>query len=447
VAEEVVLGSGVEVHALAGVVERAHGSTLTAGTTGDHGGFRWATRVWCTATISWTVAAVLPRVAAAGPRRTDRSPAGGRRLSYSSAVRALGGLVLAAVVLTAAGCTTPADQDSSPQPPADSSAPALPPDYSVAEALAQVPLQVRRPDAPFTITTASLTEASEVAGVDRPIDLAGVPEWLADLTGRADVYVPLEIPLAPSAPAAMVEADLRWSVLDVDRFLMWESRGEMTTAVAGAFDDQTLAALPSEGGIHSAGAGRDLEGTLEEASPARPQGEPLRMAVAHSWLMASPRTEVTRTWLRGSAPTLLDDPVLAGLADLLDKAGVHAARIMSPPRWTPSSYPAPVVEALGLTRASFPRFDAYAAGWTTFQGQQANVVVYHDADGRGLEQTRRLVQERWEGTSFRGTPWAELVTLLRVDVVGEHVVAQIIPEDPTMMDQIRRFGDLPVMTW
>lgn len=357
-------------------------------------------------------------------------------------------MVLAAAVLTAAGCTAPADQDSPPpRPPTTSGAAAVLPDYSVAEALAQVPLEVRRSDAPFTITTASLTEASEVAGVERPTDLDGVPEWLADLTGRTDVYVPLEIPLAPSAPAAMVEADLRWSVLDVDRFLTWESRGELTTAVAGAFDDQTLAELPSEDGIHSAGEGGDLEGTLETASPARPQGEPLRMAVANSWLMASPRTEVTRTWLRGSAPTLLDDPVLAGLADVLDTAGVHAARIMTPPRWDPSGYPAPVVEALGLTRASFPRFDAYASGWTVFQGQTANVVVYHDADGQGLEQTRRLVQERWEGTSFRGTPWSDLVTLLRVDVLGDYVVAQIIPTDPTMMDQIRRFGDLPVMTW
>jgi hypothetical protein len=117
---------------------------------------------------------------------------------------------------------------------------------------------------------------TDISDLTRPDD-AGSPEagqWVSALGGLGEdgpwpAFVPMEVPLAASAPPGLVEDELGWSVLDVERFVSWSTGPDETTSVVvGAVDD-----------------GR---------------------------LMASPSTPVVRDWQAGAEPSLADDRVCRG---------------------------------------------------------------------------------------------------------------------------------------
>jgi hypothetical protein len=335
-------------------------------------------------------------------------------------------MLVCGVLAVLAGCTgTPAADPDDAASPAARDLPA----FSVARMLSEVPASVRT-DREFELHVGDLAAASELAGVERPDSLEDVPPWLNDLLGvveGARVHVPLTVPLAPNAPAAMVEEDLAWSVLDVDRFVSWTSLNAITTVVAGGVDESTLGDLPEAGGIRSAGEGADLEDGLENATPARPTGIPMRMVAEDGWLVSSPFTSVVQEW-RAGAPTLADDETLASMAEVLDARGVYSAYAATPPVDNGlDQLPDAVVDALRLTPASFPEFDVFAIGWAMDEGEPAVSVVYHDADGRDVAVTEALVEERWTTYSFRGRPMPDLVEVDAVRTEGENVVVDLRP--------------------
>lgn len=346
---------------------------------------------------------------------------------YPPSMRALGGLLVCGALAALAGCTGTPEAD-----PADASSPSARelPAFSVAQMLSEVPASVRT-DREFELHVGDLATASELAGVQRPDSPEGVPLWLNDLLGIGEdpppVYVPLTVPLAPNAPAAMVEEDLGWSVLDVDRFVSWTSLNAITTVVAGGIDETTLTDLPEAGGIRSAGEGADLEDGLENATPARPTGVPMRMVAQDGWLISSPFTVIVQEW-RSGAPTLADDETLASMAEILDARGVYSAYAATPPVENGlDQLPDMVVDAMRLTPASFPEFDVFAIGWALDGDEPAVSVVYHDADGRDLAATEALVTERWTTYSFRGLPMTDLVEVDAVRTEGENVVVDLRP--------------------
>lgn len=208
-----------------------------------------------------------------------------------------------------------------------------------------------------------LARATELGALTRPADPVDAGAWVSGLNGAMvdgeppSVYVPLAVPLAPSIPAELVEKDLGWSIVDVDHFVSWTSWPLTTTVVAGNFDDQTLASLPETRGISSAGTGPDLTGDLQQASPVRPQGNPLRMAVEDEWLIASPLTPVVKDWRNGSQRTLADDPVLSDLAAVLDEAGAVSAMITSAETLGQAAPPQAVLDRIREQGIGFAEFD------------------------------------------------------------------------------------------
>lgn len=325
-----------------------------------------------------------------------------------------------------AGCNVASD--SAQSPPGEEPAPPTHtrPVFTVGEALAELPASAGERGAEFTLLVGDLARATELGGLSRPEDPVDAGAWVSGLNGGmvdgepAPVYVPLAVPLAPSVPAALVEKDLGWSIVDVDHFVSWTSRPLTTTVVAGNLDDQTLAGLPETRGISSAGTGPDLTGDLQQASPVRPQGIPLRMAVDDEWLIASPLTPVVKDWRNGSQRTLADDPVLRDLAAVLDEAGAVSAMITPAKSLGQAAPPQAVLDRIREQGIGFAEFDTYAIGWTVEGHQPRFVVAYHTTGDTALAVDQ--IAARWEGVDFRGRDMSAFVEVTDIVAVRDIVV-------------------------
>jgi hypothetical protein len=341
--------------------------------------------------------------------------------------------VIVVVAALVAGCSVASD--SAPSPGGEGAEPSTRtgPVLTVGEALAELPASVGDPGAEFTMLVGDLARATELGGLSRPADPADAGEWVSYLNGAMvdgappPVYVPLAVPLAPSIPAALVEEDLGWSILDVDHFVSWTSWPLTTTVVAGNFDDQTLTGLPETRGISSAGTGPDLTGDLQQASPVRPQGIPVRMAVDDERLIASPLTPVVKDWRNGSQRTLADDPVLRDLAAVLDEAGAVSAVITSAKSLGQALPPQAVLDHLREESGSYPfaEFDTYAIGWTVEGDQPGFVVAYHTTGDADLAVDR--IAARWEGIDYRGRDMSAFVEVTGIEADGDIVVVAGMP--------------------
>jgi hypothetical protein len=362
-------------------------------------------------------------------------------------------VVVAALV---AGCNVAAESAPSPPGEGPESSTRNRPVFTVGEALAELPASVRDRGGKFTMLVGDVARATEVGGLSRPEDPADAGAWVSDLNGGgmvdgepSPVYVPLAAPLAPSTPAELVERDLGWSILEVDHFVSWTSWPLTTTVVAGNFDDQTLAGLPQTRGISSAGTGPDLVGDLQQASPARPQGIPLRMAVEDGWLIASPLTPVVKDWRNGSQRTLADDPVLRDLAAVLDEVDAVSAKITSAKSLGQSSAPAEVLIQIREQSGGigFADFDTYAIGWTVEGDQPGFVVAYHTTGDSDLAVDQ--IAARWEGVNFRGSDMSSFVEVTDIEAAGDIVVVTGKPapeEGGEVLMAMSELADLPFVS-
>ncbi|MGH3345420.1 MAG: hypothetical protein ACRDO4_00435 [Nocardioides sp.] len=363
-------------------------------------------------------------------------------------MRGLGSVLVCGVAAVLVGCSDPAPKESR-EPTAEPGTDLR--DFQVADMLAELPASLARRDDPFVFYAGDLARASELAGMPRPDALGETGSWIAPLAGGDQdsfVYVPLDIPLAPRYPAPLIADDLHWSVLDVYRFASWTQVAQTTTVARGSFDDETLAELPSADGIHTAGKGADLKGDLASASPARPQGIPLRMATSEDWLIASPETPVVEDWVAGAA-TLADLPVLAELAAALDENDVYAAVMTTPEPFGTIPLPPLVIEELRLSDADFPRFIAYAVGWSVEDERAAMTVAYHLALGEDADRARNQVADLWNGADFRLVPLSRIVEVDEVTTRDGVVAVRLSAESSDAAAQVAQMvdgGDLPFMT-
>lgn len=363
-------------------------------------------------------------------------------------MRILGGLVVSVAALTLAGCAVGPEAESASRGEASPDRPELP-GFSIEAMLEELPASVVTDDT-FELRVGDLSHASELAGVARPDDAEDASGWVSALLGVGEsrlVHVPLTLPLSPNAPAAMVQDDLGWSIVDVDRFASWTSVNAITTVVAGSITDDTLAGLPEAGGLRSAGEGADLDHELANASPARPLGVPMRMVADEGWLIETPFSSVAKEWRTGT-PTLGDVPVFVGLARALDSREAYSAYMGTPVRYGTVPLHPEVSEALGLRRGVFPDTDAFAIGWSLTDGEPTATVAFHDRDGRGMAETQRLVHQLWTGNTSRGRPVSDLATIEQSTVDGDVVILDLSLPPTSLPDHLMRVVEFEdVMLW
>lgn len=241
----------------------------------------------------------------------------------------------------------------------------------VADALAALPAVDR--DGASMILIGDLTAATEAAGLERPAEFTELHGWLNPLMGLpgidgpAPAFVPLpDLFQRGSIPRhAEFAEELGWSLLDVSWFAQQGMPPHVYTVVAGEFEDSALAHLPEiVNQVHTAGEGGDFETDLQETTPARPLGAPLRLASRDGLIAAGPATGVIADWVVGNGATYAEADGYATVAAALDDAGVVSAALARGLPWQGSAGPADAFDVVGI-------------GWGVDDGASIITLAYH----------------------------------------------------------------------
>lgn len=341
-----------------------------------------------------------------------------------------------------AGCSDDAD-------PADSRE-----HYSVLDAIGELPASIEG-DAPL-IFTGDLTRASEIAGLNRPTDADSdeVNAWVADLTAAPDpdktvrVFVPLPVALLPwESPPADMDAQVGWSVVDVESFVALTQPPEHFLVVSGDFDDDTLDEDLSEveGGVVTDVEGADLEQNLLEPTAFSRVGAPTRLAEDDGRIAASSTTDAVRDWLDGEV-SLADDEGYADVATALDEHEVYAAVLSAVQTGIDpaglilgSQGSAEELQALReqledeLPEASY---DTVGIGWSADDQGPLVATAYHFASEDDAENSADALRELYEsGTSVESQrPYSDYLTVENVEVQGSVVVVTSQPAEDVAID-------------
>lgn len=234
------------------------------------------------------------------------------------------------------------------------------------------------------ITWADLDAATDAAGLERPEagDGEALVDWLLALTGEEDsvVMVPFADTLqiqSINGRAAEFEAELGWTVADVDAFVELSAPPARFFVGAGdlGVDGEDLVELGD--GILTAGEGEDLATDLAGGTAARPLGAPLRLAEDGGLLAASARTEPLQAWVSGSGDRLAQDDGLAAVAAAVDEAGAVSAVAV---RTTPASIPW--------------SYDTAAIGWAVDpDGEPVITIAFHLAEPEEADEAAEALEE------------------------------------------------------
>lgn len=344
-------------------------------------------------------------------------------------------------------------------------------DYTVAGALAEIPA----PSADsFLITTADVSAASELDGLERPRDFdeETFASWRLPITGLAlsepgetpveFAPVPVVLPdllfLQQGAKLAEIDDTVGWTVADVDSFVSADAPPDHFLVAAGDFDDTTLAAGLDDrgGGVVSLGDGDDFA-VARSANLLNQVGVAQRMAVSDGRIAVSPSTEQVRDWLASDTDPASDVPELAEIAGVLDAADTVSAVMarLDPldlaeilgPRATPDQVEA-IRDRLGETVMSTP-VDTVGIGWNADDSGSATITVaYHVTDEADVDAAATAVEAVYrDGTSFlTGEPISDLVVVDDVTMTGSTVVVMLHPADgrsPISIFDMLTAHDLP----
>jgi len=318
-------------------------------------------------------------------------------------------------------------------------------DYSVESALAELP--VPPGDDLVTITTADLVTASELTGADRPSepDAAALRSWVATVTGtqgqEGEPGPKLFIALARGLGADQVddidefEAEVGWSLADVDAFVEQSAPPRQLSVVAGRFHDAAPEGDDVEDlseGIVTAGEGEDLDQVGDAPTAARPLGQPLRMSRRGDRIAASLTTPEIESWRDGEGETWADDEAMAAVAATLDEAEAVSAVLVG--RLPSSDTPV----AVDGDAAELASHDAVGLGWSVADDRATVTVAYHLGSGADVDAASRAAEEAFaEGTSARtGRPISDLVTVEDVATSGPVVVVTLTPAGESWPDAV-----------
>jgi hypothetical protein len=296
-------------------------------------------------------------------------------------------------------------------------------DFSVTAALAEIPISYDEEG--VVVLTADLVTASIEAGLSRPTDIAdesALTSWLLDLNGaRSDVFVPMaeHLVFGSLSRIAEIDAELGWSVLDVDAFVEANHLPDrMMVATGEALGPDLMAdadVVELADGVYTAGEGQDHQTDLAEATAARRTGAPLRMAVEEGRLAVGPvRADVTG-WLSGDGRTLADDDRYRAVAETLDGRQPYAAVVHRTDR--------PVGASSGGTAS----YGVVGFGWSVAGDQAVITLVNHFGDpttaADQVDTVRALLET---GSVDGGQPFSSFFTVDSVQTDGPLVVSTLM---------------------
>lgn len=294
-------------------------------------------------------------------------------------------------------------------------------DYTVLGALAEVPADWG--DEQLLVSTADLAAVTELLGVEPPSigDEDATFAWASAVTGarrEGETVVaapPQVVGMQSLASIGEFDAELGWSVADVDAFVEAGLPPGVMTVIAGEVDSSTFDDADVEDlgdGLVTAGEGEDHAADLAGRTAARPLGTPLRMAADDGKLVATGVTERARWWLDGRQDTLAEDADVAAAAEALDGVDVVSAVLQ---RGVPSEREASGVAVQGV-------------GWSEDDGEAVMTFVYVGVDESSAEGLVERVEDAFAGDSVRTRqPIADLLVLDDVVAEGRVVVATVRP--------------------
>jgi hypothetical protein len=308
-------------------------------------------------------------------------------------------------------------------------------DHSISNLLTELPAIAVDGGTPIQIAYSDLERATELGGLTEPAldDTDAVIDWARIISNESDPAsdAPALGALLPQAAnpdmiagVQEFDAEMGWSVLDIDAFVEFEAPPQNVAVIAGTMEASDIdgAAGRAEDGIWSVGDGDDFDVDLEATTAARPLGGPVRMAVQDDLLAVSRSTPPLRSWLDGDE-TFGDNETLMAVAEQLDAADVYAAYLIG---------------ADGGTGTN--PYDAYGLGVSVVDDESAGVFVYHYADSDTAEGSVEAVQALFDGTSDQTqAPWSDVFSSWDVAAHDDTVVVTVGFTDnrpPAVMWQI-----------
>jgi hypothetical protein len=310
-----------------------------------------------------------------------------------------------------------------------------------------------------TIVWGDLARAAEIAGLERPTDLAdadAVQDYLMAVTGtvRSDDDTGEPVAIVPPDAAQVDRSveiqgfadDVGWNILQVDRFAERQTRPDQITLLDGEFDDAALTTAMGDptDGVWVAGSGGEAgELNVDEITPARPLGESLWLSrnggdgvlsVTHSAEAAATADAAAAGNPKGAV--LGDDASLAALAGALDEQDAYGALVLRPGINGLGAVGAVTPEqAEQLCGELLPEPTAALATGITSDDEGPVVLIAlaqltSDAAGANADALETMVGEGASVVS--GQPWSERFTLDGVETTGPDdlvVVARLRPVD------------------
>jgi len=321
---------------------------------------------------------------------------------------------------------------------------------SVSAYLGQLP--VPADDDVVVVTYADVARAAEIAGLERPRDVADDDasfEYLTAIAGLTeDGGEPAEVAaILPSITEPAYRDDLPgfvddvgWSVLEVDSYAALDMPPRRVSQLDGSFDREVLDEALADAGDDAWVAGDpDGEIDLDSRTPARPLGQALWLALDGDRLTVADKEDDLRAAREadGGEGTLADDPVLAPLAAALDGHDVYSAMLMSDPGLSVEDPAGRVlgelatpeqIEALDLDPC--PGLVGAAAG-VADDGEPLLVYATAHADEDSAEDSVDIITEAFEEGSLMPVqrPWADILTIESVEADGTTVVVTARPAD------------------
>ncbi len=323
-----------------------------------------------------------------------------------------------------AGCASGADAES-----------------SFAARLELIPASVVGERDGVVVAMADLDRAAELAGVTRPEDTSdadAVLEYGKAVTGVRDLDAKGPAPVAALTPnSASAEyllqmdefaKEVGWSFVDISWFAEFQDPPTTFMVAGGEFDEKRLSQAMGkpDDGIWRLG-GEDGKFDRESISPARPLGQPVRLALDDGHLLESRKTPPLEDALGGGGDTLADNDVLRALAEAMDGEEVYSAYFNA--TGLHQLDPVHVLEKRAIPGDQvLPQpFRGVAGGLTQEGGKPVVVFAYvHGSDSAAeanAEALRTLVET---GRMLRGNAaWSKLFTVDEVRADGSTLVARL----------------------
>jgi hypothetical protein len=307
---------------------------------------------------------------------------------------------------------------------------------SFAERLELLPRSLARKAGWMLVKIADLARAAELAGAERPADasdLDAVHTYLRAVQGLGDVDAPRPevaavlpdlVGTAGAARADEFQAELGWSVVDVDWYVEYATPPGLLTVLGGAFDEDRLTGAMGdpENGIWRVG-GPDGRYDRTHRSAARPIGQPRRLALEQGRLLVANETGTIER-ARGDGASFGEIADLRALAEAMDGERAYSA-LFNIDR-NAGLRPVVTPEQLG----ELATYRSLATG-LAHDGEPYLVLAYsHDEVGAAEINAEAIRFQIEQGVSSRDNrPWSDRLAVDTIRVDGTTMAARLALRD------------------